>query len=134
VKLLDEAVACASEPIVTNQFELHAYLDQSKLIAACGRHGIAVTAYSPIARGAVKGDEVLAGIGRAHGKTAAQVCLRYLVQQGIVVGPRTSKVERLTENFEIFDFELSDAEIAAIRVLARPDGRVVTAAWAPEWD
>lgn len=134
VKLLDEAVACASEPIVTNQFELHPYLDQSKLIAACRGHGIAITAYSPIARGAVKGDEVLAGIGRAHGKTAAQVCLRYLVQQGIVVVPRTSKLERLTENFEIFDFELTDAELAAIRALARPGGRVVTAAWAPEWD
>ena len=134
VALLDAAVAAASEPIVTNQFELHPYLDQSKLIAACRRHGIAPTAYSPIARGKVKGDEVLAGIGRAHGKTAAQVCLRFLVQQGVVVIPRTSKVERLTENFEIFDFELSDDEMAAIRALARPDGRVVTAAWAPEWD
>jgi len=134
VALLDEAVAAASEPIVTNQFELHPYLDQTKLIAACRRYGIAVTAYSPIARGAVKGDEVLAGIGRAHEKTPAQVCLRYLVQQGFVVVPRTSKVERLAENFEIFDFELTHAEIAAIRALARPDGRVVTAAWAPEWD
>jgi 2,5-diketo-D-gluconate reductase B len=134
VKLLDEAMACASEPIVTNQFELHPYLDQSKLIAACRRHGIAVTAYSPIARGKVKGDEVLAGIGRAHGKTSAQICLRYLVQQGFVVIPRTSKVERLTENFEIFDFELTGAEMAAIRALARTDGRVVTAAWAPDWD
>ena len=134
VALLDEAVAAASEPIVTNQFELHPYLDQTKLIAACRRHGIAVTAYSPIARGAVKGDEVLAGIGRARGKTAAQVCLRYLVQQGIVAVPRTSKVERLAENFEIFDFELTDAEIGAIRALARSDGRVVNAAWAPEWD
>jgi 2,5-diketo-D-gluconate reductase B len=134
VALLDEAVTAASEPIVTNQFELHPYLDQTKLIAACRRHGIAVTAYSPIARGGVKGDEVLTGIGRAHEKSPAQVCLRYLVQQGFVAIPRTSKVERLTENFEIFDFELSDAEMAAIRALARPDGRVVTASWAPEWD
>jgi 2,5-diketo-D-gluconate reductase B len=134
VKLLDEAVACASQPIVTNQFELHPYLDQTKLIAACNRHGIAVTAYSPIARGAAAGDEVLAGIGRAHGKSPAQVCLRYLVQQGIVVVPRTSRVERLAENFEIFDFELTDAESTAIRALARPDGRVVNASWAPEWD
>jgi diketogulonate reductase-like aldo/keto reductase len=77
---------------------------------------------------------LLAKIGQAHKKSAAQICLRFLVQQGVVVIPRTSKVERLTENFEIFDFELSDAEMAAIRALARPDGRVVTAAWAPEWD
>jgi diketogulonate reductase-like aldo/keto reductase len=134
VALLDEAVAASAEPIATNQFELHPYLDQSKLIAACRRHGIAVTAYSPIARGKVQGDEVLAQIGCAHKKSAAQVCLRFLVQQGIVVIPRTSKVERLTENFEIFDFELSDAEMTAIRGLAHPEGRQVHAAWAPDWD
>jgi diketogulonate reductase-like aldo/keto reductase len=134
VALLDEAVAASAEPIVTNQFEMHPYLDQAKLVAACRRHGIVPTAYSPIARGNVAGDEVLAGIGRAHGKSAAQVCLRYLVQQNIVVIPRTSKVERLTENFEIFDFELSDAEIASIRTLAHPGGRLVHAAWAPDWD
>jgi diketogulonate reductase-like aldo/keto reductase len=82
----------------------------------------------------VKGDELLARIGQAHKKSAAQICLRFLVQQGVVVIPRTSKVERLTENFDIFDFELSEAEIAAIRALARPDGRVVHATWAPDWD
>jgi diketogulonate reductase-like aldo/keto reductase len=134
VALLDAAVAASSEQIVNNQFELHPYLDQSKLIAACQRHGVAVTAYSPIARGKVQGDEVLAQIGRAHKKSAAQVCLRFLVQQGIVVIPRTSKVERLTENFEIFDFELSDAEMTSIRGLAHPEGRQVHAAWAPDWD
>jgi 2,5-diketo-D-gluconate reductase B len=134
VALLEEALGYANQPIVTNQFELHPYLDQTRLIAACRRHGIAVTAYSPIARGRIKGDELLAGIGRAHGKSPAQVCLRYLVQQGIVVIPRTTKVERLAENFEIFDFELTDAEIDAVRALARPDGRVVNASWAPEWD
>ena len=89
------------------------------MIAACRKHGMAVVAYSPIARGQAKGDELLARIGQAHGKTAAQVCLRWLTQQGIVVIPRTSKIERLEENFAILDFELSDAEMKEIAGLAR---------------
>jgi diketogulonate reductase-like aldo/keto reductase len=134
VALIEEALRAANEPIVVNQFELHPYLDQSKLIAACRKHDIAVTAYSPIARGRVKDDPLLARIAAAYGKTPAQICLRWLVQQGIVVIPRTSKIERLTENFEIFDFELTAAEMTDIRGLARPDGRVVDPSWAPAWD
>jgi diketogulonate reductase-like aldo/keto reductase len=125
IALLDEAVKLSAEPLVCNQFEMHPFLDQSKLVAACRAHGMAVTAYSPIARGNAKNDAVLTRIGKAHGKTAAQVCLRYLVQQQVVVIPRTSKRERLEENFLIFDFELSAAEMAEIAQLARPGGRVV---------
>jgi len=96
IALIDEARNACPEPIAALQAEYHPYLDQTKLLAACRRHGIAPTAYSPIARGKVKDDQVLAKIGQAHKKTPAQICLRYLVQQGIVVIPRTSKVERLT--------------------------------------
>ena len=81
----------STEPLVNNQIELHPYNDQSKTIAASRKAGLSVTAYSPIARGRVKGDAVLSRIGKAHGKTAAQVCLRYLVQQDIVVIPKTSR-------------------------------------------
>ncbi len=111
VALIDEALAAASEPLVCDQVECHPFLDQSKVIAACRGHGMAVVAYSPIARGDARGNEVLARIGAAHKKTAAQVCLRFLVQQDIVVIPRTSKVERLAENAAIFDFELSEQEM-----------------------
>ncbi len=100
----------------------------------CRKHGMAVVAYSPIARGGAKGDKLLEKIGKAHGKTAAQVCLRWLVQQGIVVIPRTSRVERLEENFSLFDFELSDAEMREIASLARPGGRIVDWTWSPNWD
>jgi 2,5-diketo-D-gluconate reductase B len=136
VKLLDEAVKISTEPLVCNQFECHPFLDQSKLIAATKAAGMAVVAYSPIARGKAKADEVLARIGKAHGKSAAQVCLRYLVQQDIVVIPRTSKVERLSENIELFDFALSVTEMAEIAGLARPDSRVVDYAFSgtPDWD
>ncbi len=136
VALINEAVRLASEPLVCNQIEVHPFLDQSKVIAACRAHEMAVVAYSPIARGGAKNDKLLARIGKPHGKTAAQVCLRYLVQQGIVVIPRTSKVERLVENFAIFDFELSPAEMTEIAALARRDGRVVDYAYSgsPSWD
>jgi 2,5-diketo-D-gluconate reductase B len=134
VKLIEEAAAYSGEPLVTNQIELHPYIDQRKVMEACRRHGISVTAYSPIARGKAQADGLLARIGKTHGKTAAQACLRYLVQQGIIVIPRTSRVERLSENFGIFDFELSLAEMADIRSLASPQGRALSPSWAPEWD
>ena len=75
------------------------------MIAASRKRGLSVTAYSPIARGRVKGDAVLSRIGKAHGKTAAQVCLRYLVQQDIIVIPRTSQSARLKENFASVRFQ-----------------------------
>jgi 2,5-diketo-D-gluconate reductase B len=125
VALLEEALATSTEPLVCNQFECHPFLDQSKLIAACRQHGVAVVAYSPIAQGRVRGDEILTAIGAAHKKTAAQVSLRFLVQQDIVVIPRTSRVERLSENAAIFDFTLSAREMADIAGLARRDGRLV---------
>ncbi len=134
VALLEEANKVSLEPLVCNQVEYHPFLNQDKVIAACRKAGMAVVAYSPIARGGAKGDDVLEKIGKAHGKSAAQISLRWLVQQGVVVIPRTSKVERLQENFDLFDFELSDAEMQKIVGLARGDGRIVNVAWAPNWD
>ena len=125
VALMDQALKTSSRPLVCNQFECHPFLDQSKLIAACRQHGVAIVAYSPIAKGRVRDDEVLSRIGAAHKKTAAQVSLRFLVQQDIVVIPRTSRVERLAENAAIFDFTLSAREMADIAGLARRDGRLV---------
>ena len=136
VALIEEAVKLAQEPLVCNQIEMHPFIDQSKVIAACRRHGMAIVAYSPVARGGVNRDKVLARIGKAHGKTAAQVSLRFLVQQGIAVIPRTSRLERLSENLAIFDFELSPAERAEIAQLAHRDGRIVDYAYSgtPQWD
>ena len=134
VALIEEAVRLAEEPLVTNQIEVHPFIDQSKVMAACRRHGISITAYCPIARGKVPGNPVLERIGKAHGKSAGQVALRWLVQQGVIPIPRTGKVERLKENLAVFDFTLSDAEMAEIGALKRPDSRVVNPAHAPKWD
>jgi 2,5-diketo-D-gluconate reductase B len=103
-------------------------------VAACRQHGLAVTAYSPIARGRAVNDKDLKLIGLHHRKTAGQVSLRFLLQEGAIVIPRTSKRERLEENMAIFDFVLDDAEMDEIRKLANPDGRVVDWAGSPKWD
>jgi 2,5-diketo-D-gluconate reductase B len=136
VSLLDEAMQSSSEPLVCDQFECHPFLDQSKLIAACRRQRTAVVAYSPIAKGRAGDDDTLSRIGATHNKTAAQVSLRFLVQQDIVVIPRTSKVERLTENAAIFDFALSEPEMARIAALTHRDGRLVNFSFSgsPSWD
>ena len=100
IATLAEAIRVSPEPIVTNQIEYHPYLDQDRLLAAIRGHGLAVTAYCPIALGKVVGDPVIGAIAQAHGKTEAQVTLRWLVQQGDVIAiPRTSKVERLAREF-----------------------------------
>ena len=134
VALLDEAVALSPAPLVCNQIEYHPYLDQTKVREACARHGIAVVAYSPIARGKIKSDATLARIGQVHGKTPAQICLRWLVQQDAVVIPRTSRVERLSENIGVFDFALSDDEMAEVFRMGGADGRMTNYAFAPKWD
>jgi diketogulonate reductase-like aldo/keto reductase len=134
VDMIDEAVKLANEPLSVLQIEVHPYLDQSKVIAAARRHGIAVVGYCPLARGKVPGDDVLQRIGRAHGKTAAQVALRFLEQQDIIVIPRTSKRARLAENLGSLEFQLSDADMAEIAKLKRADGRLVSPPQAPAWD
>ena len=134
VALIEEAVRLADEPLVTNQIEVHPFIDRSKVIAACRRHGISVTAYCPIARGKVPGNPVIERIAKAHGKSAGQVALHWLVQQGVIPIPRTAKVERLPENLAVFDFALSPAEMTDIAGLKQPDGRVVNPAHAPKWD
>lgn len=125
VALLEEALRYATEPLAVNQIEWHPFLDQSKVRAACAKHNIAVTAYSPIAKGKAGDDKTLKLIGMHHRKSAAQVSLRFLVQEGAVVIPRTSKIERLSENIELFDFRLDDGEMDEIRKLAHSRGRLV---------
>jgi diketogulonate reductase-like aldo/keto reductase len=134
VALIEEAVAACSEPLVCDQVEYHPYLDQTKVRDACARHGMAVVAYSPVAKGRIKNDETLVAIGQAHGKTAAQVCLRWLVQQNVSAIPRTSRIERLSENIDIFDFALSPDEMRLISEMGSTKGRLTDFGFAPKWD
>jgi len=134
--LMAEAVELSDAPIVNNQVEYHPYLDQSKVLAEAAKTGMSLTAYYLMADGAVPKDEVLQDIGAKHGKTAAQVVLRWAVQQKDVIAlSKTATESRLPENFDIFDFALSEDEMTAVHKLARPDGRIVNPGHlAPEWD
>jgi 2,5-diketo-D-gluconate reductase B len=134
VALIEEAVAASPAPLACNQVEYHPYLDQTKVREACARHGLAMVAYSPVTKGRIKSDATLARIGRAHGKTPAQVCLRWLVQQGVAAIPRTSRIERLSENIDLFDFALSVEEMHEVFQMGGADGRMTDFAFAPKWD
>ena len=132
--MLDEAWAVTSEPLVCNQVEMHPFINQDNVVAACKKHGMALVAYCPIARGKVPGADVLERIGKAHHKTAAQVSLRYLVQRGVAAIPRTSNPEHMKANLDIYDFELNAAEMAELKVLNANNMRVVNPPHAPQWD
>jgi 2,5-diketo-D-gluconate reductase B len=124
---IQEAVRHTSEPLICNQIEMNSFLDRPKLRAACRENGMAIVAYSPIARGEANKDATLVRVGQAHGKSASQVSLRWLVQQGIPAIPRTSRIERLSENYSIFDFQLSEAEMSEISSIARRRSRLANA-------
>ena len=134
VALIEEALAACPEPLVCDQVEYHPYLDQTKVREACAQHGMALVAYSPVAKARIKSDQTLVRIGQVHGKTAAQVCLRWLVQQNVAAIPRTSRIERLSENIDIFDFALSAEEMQQISRMGSAKGRLTDFGFAPRWD
>ena len=126
--------AAKAAPIVCNQVEYHPYLEQEKVIAAARKHDAMVTAYAPLGIGKIHSDPVLAAIGKAHKKTAAQVALRWFLQQkGVGAIPKASSRAHCQENFEIFDFSLSSQEMKEIHGLARGE-RMIQPDFAPVWD
>ena len=100
-----------------NQVEFHPFFNHPELKAYCQENGIALQAYAPLARGAYLNSPLMIEIGKNHQKSPAQVGLRWLVQQGIGVIPKSVHEERLAENSQIFDFVLSDEEMAAITAM-----------------
>lgn len=133
---MKEAIGLSDVPLVTNQVEYHPYLDQSPVIEAARAAGLSVTSYFAMADGKVFGDPLLKDIAARHGKSVAQVVLRWVIQQDkLIVLSKTATEARAAENFAIFDFELSGEEMAAIHGLAKPDGRLVSPeGLAPTWD
>jgi diketogulonate reductase-like aldo/keto reductase len=104
-----------------NQVELHPHFQQAELRSFHSEHGIATEAWSPLAQGAVLDEEPLVELASAHGKTPAQVVLRWHLQLGNVVIPKSVTPERIEENFDLFDFELGDDEMRTIEELDRGD-------------
>lgn len=134
--LLDEAVRLSPEPLVTNQLEFHAYLRRDKLLAACRRYGMILTAYSPVARGELLKDPVVGEIARQKGKIPAQIALRFVIQHPMVAAvPRAFDSAHAAENLDVFDFSLTEDEMRRLTALQARGLRVVDPPErAPVWD
>jgi diketogulonate reductase-like aldo/keto reductase len=132
--LFEEAANLSEAPLATNQVEYHPYLSQRAVLETVRRHHSSLTAYSPLARGALARDPLLAEIGKPHGKSATQVGLRWFVQQDDVITiPKSASPERLRQNIDVWDFALTDEEMVRISALARPDGRLIDG-FGVQWD
>ncbi|MEP1208738.1 MAG: aldo/keto reductase [Rhizobiaceae bacterium] len=132
-----DAMAAACElPLAVNQVENHPYINQSKIRATCARHGIAVMGYCPLGRGQMLLDDAtIVSIAKAHDKSPAQIILRWHLQHdGAGAIPKTSSPRRLVENMDIFDFELSVDEMAALEELTLRHQRLCDYDFSPEWD
>jgi len=125
---LKEALQYTKLPICMNQVEFHPYLYQKELWTFCQKHGIAVTAYSPLAQGKVASDPVLNEIGKKYKKHPNQVALRWLIQKGLVAIPKATSEAHLKSNLDVFDFSLAEEEMRRIDGLSQ-NHRMVD----PEW-
>lgn len=136
VALVEEAVGLSERPLACNQVEYHPYLNQDRVLAACRKHGLGVTAYCPLGRGtALLAEPAVRAAAERHGRTPAQVVLRWHVQQeGVAAIPRSSNPARIAENLAVFDFALEPDEMAAISALRARHHRICDFEFSPEWD
>lgn len=128
---LDDLISLAFFTPAVNQIELHPLLNQAAMRAVNAGHGIVTEAYGPLGVGRLLDNAVVTAVAEAHGKTAAQVLIRWSLQLGNVVIPRSSSPERITANLDVFDFELADDQMSALNALDdgtrfRPDPETYT--------
>lgn len=129
---LNEALELA--PVFCDQVEYHPFLSQDALLEEVREHGIMLTAYCPLARGGVAHEPTLKEIGERHGKSAAQVALRWLMdQENVAAIPKAASASHRKENIDIFGFELTDDDMKAISLLVRGE-RLIDPPFAPEWE
>lgn len=134
IALIDEAQRLLGKrEIVTNQVEIHVYMQNRPIVDHCRKLGVSTTAYSPLARGALTDDPVLSEIGKPHGVSAAQVALAFLIAEGHVVIPSSGKQDRIASNFAARNLQLSEAELGRVRALEK-GMRLVNGDWTPDWD
>lgn len=110
-----------------NQVELHVFLQQPELVKYCRKNGIIIEAYSPLAHGKIMDDKTITKIAKKHQKTYAQIMLRWLIEQDLVILPKSVTPSRIKENIEVFDFELDDEDL---KLLANLDKDMRTC-WSP---
>ncbi|HET6724933.1 MAG TPA: aldo/keto reductase, partial [Gammaproteobacteria bacterium] len=135
IALVQQAVeTVGADALVTNQVEYHPFLSQRKVLAQARQFGMLLTAYCPLAQGKVIGNDTLRDIGARYGKSETQIALRWLLdQEGVIALPRTSNEAHARTNFEVFDFHLTEDELARIDTL-QGDERLITPGIAPAWD
>ena len=130
--MLAEALELA--PILCDQVEYHPKLEQERLLLLAEERDLVIGAYAPFAHGEILGEPALAEIGEAHGKSAGQVALRWLIEQERVVAlPKAASHENRVANLEVFDFELTESERERIDALPK-DHRHFDTSWAPDWN
>lgn len=135
--MMHQAAQLLRRPLATNQVEFHPLLDQRTLLAAAAQTGIRLSSYCSVARGEVFKYPLFEQIGAAHGKSAAQVVLRWILQKGVAINTMSTRPANIAANFAVMDFVLSSVEMARIDMLGATNFRVVDkhkVAWAPEWD
>lgn len=134
IDMLEDAIDFTWSQISVNQIEYHVYLWQDRLLAYCNERWVIVEAYSPLARGRIVNDLVLIEIAKKYGKTIWQIALRYLLQvKGVVILPKSARVEHLTGNLKLFDFVLDDVDIKKIDQLPK-NIRILNPWFGPKWD
>ena len=124
VQDIEAIIDATGVPPAVNQIELHPRFQQSELRREHAKHGILTEAWSPLGQGELLDDETISQIASGHDRTPAQVILRWHIQLGNVVIPKSVTPERIEENFSVFDFELSDDDMRAIAQLDSEDGRI----------
>jgi 2,5-diketo-D-gluconate reductase A len=114
---IDEILKVAEHKPVLNQIESHPWLTQEKVIEYDNAHSIVTQAWSPLARGKILDEPMLEALAIKHGKSVAQIVLRWHIQRGVAVIPKSNSKERIVENLNVFNFELSPEEVASITAL-----------------
>jgi 2,5-diketo-D-gluconate reductase B len=137
VKMMHDAKAIVDAQLATNQVEFHPLLNQDKLLAAAAETGIPLSSYSSVARGEVFKHAVFGDIGKAYGKSAGQVVLRWILQKGVSLNTMSTNPENIRANFDIADFVLSSRDMAQIDKMTHTNHRIVrkgAVPWVPDWD
>ena len=134
IRHLDKAIELlGSRKLVTNQVEIHVFMQNRTIVDYSRSRGLSTTAYSPLARGAVAGHPVIAEIAENHGATDAQVALAFLMAEGHVVIPSSGKRERIADNFKAKDLVLGSDDMRRLRGLEE-GRRLINGPWCPKWD
>jgi len=125
----------AGIPIVTNEIEFHPWIDQRSIRQFMQQHQLALIGYTPLGRGMMVKDKIIASIAQTHQRSPAQIVLRWMMQQENVIAiPKASSTKHLQENINVFDFTLSTGEMTKINSLANDNRRVVPAQPGAKWD